>query len=119
METASTSAQNTSLIVHICPRQDWEQAQRAGQYRAASLDTEGFIHASRPEQVLGVANRFYRGINDLVLLWIEPGWLQAPLQFDPVDGDTYPHLYGPVNLEAVVRVTPFQAGADGEFNHLV
>ncbi len=118
MNLSEPAASETALIVHICARADWEQAQKDGAYRAASLEQEGFIHASRPEQVLGVANRFYRGRDDLLLLWIDPRRLSAPLKNELADGDTYPHVYGPLNLEAVVRVVPFPAAPDGGYYRL-
>lgn len=119
MNPSSSAAPESALIVHICPRSDWEQAQKAGEYRAASLAQEGFIHASRPGQVLGVANRFYRGHTDLLLLWIDPARLRVPLKIEAADSDTYPHLYGPLNLEAVVRVTPLPPADDGGYNRLL
>ncbi len=94
-------------IVHLCPRMDWEAAQQAGAYRPTSLDTEGFIHCSRPEQIAGVAERFFQGQRDLVLLWIDPALVRAPIRWEATDGELFPHIYGPLNLDAVIRVTAF------------
>lgn len=105
-------------IVHICTRSDWESARANGEYRAASLDSEGFIHCSRPEQVLAVANRYYQGSRDLLLLWIKPRRLQSELRNDPVGNDSYPHIYGPLNLAAVNVVRPLEADPDGIFRQL-
>jgi uncharacterized protein (DUF952 family) len=107
-----------TTILHICTRQDWEKAQVAGEYRPASLETEGFIHASRPEQILGVANRFYRGTNDLLLLVLDVRHLYAEIRWETADGEVFPHVYGPLNLEAIVAVVPLQSGEDGEFHQL-
>jgi uncharacterized protein (DUF952 family) len=106
------------MIVHIVARRVWEQAQQAGEYRAASLATEGFIHTSRPEQVLLVANRFYRGTPDLLLLWIDPQRLLAPLCDEASDGEIYPHIYGPLNLDSVLRVNTLAPDADGVYRIL-
>jgi len=103
------------MILHICSHSDWEHALQMGEYRATSLETEGFIHASRPEQVVGVANRYFHGASDLVVLWIDPARLQARLQSDPVGDDFYPHIYGPLNLDAVSRVTLLPPDLDGGF----
>jgi phosphopantothenoylcysteine decarboxylase/phosphopantothenate--cysteine ligase len=105
-------------IVHICPREAWEAAQANGEYRAASLDTEGFIHCSRPDQALAVANRYYQGSQDLLLLWIKPKRLHSELRFDPVGEDSYPHIYGPLNLDAVNVVRPLEVDTDGAFRKL-
>lgn len=93
------------LILHICDPLDWAAARQAGQYRAASLEQVGFIHASRPQQAPGVLARFYPGVRGLLLLWIDPQRLAAPLRWEAADGDLYPHIYGPLNLDAVVRVS--------------
>ena len=106
------------MIVHICPQEAWQAAQDNGEYRAASLASEGFIHASRPEQVLQVANRFYRGTPDLVLLWIDPQRVHAQIRWESVDGDLFPHIYGPLNMEAVTAVTDLLPDEDGQFNRL-
>lgn len=106
------------MIVHICEWAAWEEAQRAREYRPASLGAEGFIHASEPGQVLGVANRFYAGKTDLLLLWIDPQRLRPELRYEQADGDLFPHIYGSLNLDAVVAIYPFPPDADGIFRQL-
>jgi uncharacterized protein (DUF952 family) len=106
------------MILHICTRQDWEKALVDGKYRPASLEIEGFIHGSRPEQILGVANRFYRGNAELVLLVLDPSHLNAEVRWETADGDVYPHIYGPLNLDAVITVLSFSANEDGQFRQL-
>ena len=76
---------------------------------------EGFIHLSRPDQILKVANAFYRGLTDAILLWIDPARLNAELRWETVDADVFPHLYGPLNLEAVVAVSDLQPDSAGVF----
>ena len=58
---------------------------------------------------LDVANRFYQGISDLVLLWIDPEKLTSEIRWENVDGTLFPHIYGPINLDAVSSVTDLQA----------
>jgi uncharacterized protein (DUF952 family) len=99
-------------ILHITARSAWQQAQRDGAYRAPSLDQVGYIHFSKPEQVLGVANNFYRGEPDLVLLVIDATRLAAELRYEPPDempdsSQRFPHLYGTLNLDAVISVLDF------------
>jgi uncharacterized protein (DUF952 family) len=106
------------MILHILERWVWEEAQRAGEYRAASIATEGFIHASLPEQVLRVANRFYRDTPDLLLLWIDPQHLLAPLRYEASEGEIFPHIYGPLNLDSVLRVCELAPDADGVYRIL-
>jgi uncharacterized protein (DUF952 family) len=118
--------QGLSAIYHIAARGDWEAAQQRGAYRAPSLDTEGFIHCSTAVQVCGVANAFYGGRHDLVLLRLDPALLGDAVRFEsPVDPrtgttdaratDRFPHVYGAIELAAVVAVADFAPDADGRF----
>jgi uncharacterized protein (DUF952 family) len=106
-------------IVHMATRDAWQSAQEAGTYRAPSLESEGFIHFSTPVQVVRVANALYAGRTDLVLLVVDPWALIAELRYEaPVHEDSaelFPHLYGPLNLDAVKSVLPFPPGPDGTF----
>ena len=98
---------------HILSRGEWEAAREAGEYRPESLRTEGFIHLSEDKQWLRVANARYAGQTDLVLLSIRADRLKSPVHTEPADGDAYPHLYGPLNLDAVVDVFPLPCSPDG------
>lgn len=115
-----------SHIYHITRRDDWLAGKAAGQYTAASLASEGFIHFSTAAQVPAVANSFYQGQDDLVLLVVETEQLIVPLKWEaPIglpppsgatDQELFPHLYGPLNLAAVQRVLDFPPGPDGLFH---
>ena len=104
-------------LFHICSAADWKVGQAGGAYTAASLNTEGFIHCSLVSQILGVANNIYMGQTELVLLVIDSTVLTESLTYeDSYDhGQEFPHVYGPINLDAVVDVVDFPAGADGRF----
>ena len=104
------------LILHITTASEWAAAQAAGEYRAPSLDSEGFIHCSTPAQVTHVGDWFYRDVPDLVLLCIEPSELTSDLMWessaDAFAGE-FPHVYGPITIEAVRAVVPWRRGEDG------
>ena len=70
----------TRLIFHITTAPEWDAARGVGEYRAPSLDTEGFIHCSLPTQVNHVADWFYRDVPDLVLLCVDPAQLTLERQ---------------------------------------
>lgn len=109
------------FIVHLCTRQAWEAALADGEYRADSLAREGFIHCSRPDQILEVANSFYRQVPDLVLLWIDSCRVRNEICYEKAEleaQDEYPHIYGPINLEAVLSVKAFHVHADGYFRSI-
>jgi len=105
-----------SRIYHIVREPQWQAATQTGGYRGDTLDTEGFIHCSSREQVLDTANRFFRGAPDLVLLEIDEGLLRSPVRYEPGGEESlFPHIYGPLNLDAVVRILPFPSQPDGTF----
>jgi uncharacterized protein (DUF952 family) len=103
------------LILHITTRAAWEAARAAGRYEAPSLATEGFIHLSDPEQVVRVADARYSGVPDLVLLCMAADRLAAPLRYERSDAgeERFPHLYGALNLDAVLDVVPLTEGEAG------
>lgn len=105
------------MIVIITNRARWLEAHPTGVFVTTSLAGEGFIHASTPEQVVGSANRHFAGQHDLVLLCIDPARVRAEIRYEGRPGGTqYPHLYGPLNLDAVVAVLDLPAGPDGSFS---
>ncbi|AVT33982.1 DUF952 domain-containing protein [Plantactinospora sp. BC1] len=108
------------MIFHIAEASDWAAAQESGDYRVStrgrSLADEGFIHASRRGQVLGVAEAAYADAGPLLLLHIDPDRLVSPVRDDEVEpGIFFPHIYGPINLDAVVAVAPLERTVDGRF----
>ena len=112
------------IITHLASNDAWLASLKLGVYHAESLSTEGFIHCSKPSQIVGVANTFYRGQHGLVLLVIDPSKLEAELKWEPPtepeptharEGELFPHVYGPINLDAVMNVISFEPDADGNF----
>jgi uncharacterized protein (DUF952 family) len=110
------------MIVHIVKRSDWVVAVGRGTYAPASLRADGFIHCSTVAQVIETANRFYRGQDGLVVLCIDESRLKAELRFEApagapgkASGELFPHLYGELNVDAVVRVVEMPCEADGSF----
>jgi glutathione S-transferase len=105
------------LIYHIADERDWREAQRTGLYRVSTrgrtLDEEGFIHCSRASQVAAVAGRFYAGLSGLVLLTIDPARVRAEVRHEAVPGsdELFPHIYGPLDTDAVTRAEAFDPGA--------
>jgi uncharacterized protein (DUF952 family) len=111
-----------NLIYHIADRSEWERARAAGQYTRSTADKslaeEGFIHASQAAQVARTANKFYLDApGELVLLVIDASRLSAELRYEPVPGAElpFPHIYGPLNADAVVSAEPFAPGPGGTF----
>lgn len=105
------------IILHITTSGEWRHAMGVGIYQAASLSSEGFIHCSRREQVVRVANTFFRGQAGLVLLCIDRDRVIAQIRDENLEGgeEHFPHIYGPLNLEAVRQVINFVPGPEGLF----
>jgi uncharacterized protein (DUF952 family) len=114
--------ENQHLIYHITTASEWERALRDGQYamstRGRTLAEEGFIHASTAEQVAPVANMFYQGAGGLVVLVIDADRVQPGVRYEQVPGfgQPFPHIYGPLNTDAVVGTVRLEPGQDGNYS---
>ncbi len=104
------------LIVHLCTQKEWIDAQISGSFSDLSLKEEGFIHCSRPDQLLQVANHYYRQVTTLKVLWIDPQKVTSEICWEKIDGSYFPHIYGPIELAAVISVTSLQLDHDGYFH---
>lgn len=108
-------------LLHITTEIAWRAAQQRGVYEGDTLASDGFIHASFPHQVLEVAHQYYLQVPDLILLVIDPARLNAEVRYEQGSHEgadasqQFPHIYGPLNLNAVVAVAPLLRGADGAF----
>jgi uncharacterized protein (DUF952 family) len=112
-----------NVLVHICSADDWRRAQAVDELRPVSLNANGFVHLSTPEQVHLPANRLYAGRTDLVLLRIDPARLSSPVRWEPgvatdPDAMVFPHLYGALPVAAVINVTPYLPDEGGRFGPL-
>ena len=94
------------IIYHVTTAAEWKAAQEKGFYEAASLKAEGFIHCSEDHQVAGVLERYFSGQDNLLKLIIDTTKLTSRYvqEWSPSIRDTFPHIYGPINLEAVIDV---------------
>jgi uncharacterized protein (DUF952 family) len=105
-----------NTILHITQRQQWQAAKNIGLYRGPTLDTEGFIHCSTLAQVIGSANRFFKNQKDLVILVINCDRVTAEIRYE---GETinnlFPHIYGALNIDAVVQAIDFSCEEDSLF----
>jgi len=102
-------------IYHLVPRSSWEMVP-PGPYRAPSLESEGFIHCSNREQVARSANRFYSDKSEMLLLVVDPDRLTSELHDEEGrPGELFPHVYGPIDHEAIVEVTRLERGSDGRW----
>lgn len=94
------------IIYHITTTEDWNKAKSLGYYEHPSLKEEGFIHCSQENQVAGVLERYFAGATGLIKLVIDTDKLTSKYVFDwsPSTQDTFPHVYGPININAVTDI---------------
>lgn len=92
------------IIYHVTTAAAWSAAKENGFYETASLKSEGFIHCSQENQVAGVLERYFSGKKDIVKLVIDTDRLTSRFVFEwsPSTADTFPHVYGTINLDAVI-----------------
>jgi uncharacterized protein (DUF952 family) len=108
-----------AVIFHITTNNQWREAEHRGRYEAPSLASAGFIHCSDRHQVVRVANHIFRGTTGLIVLHIDTEKLVSPVVYENLEGgpEPFPHVYGPINLDAVAGITSFEPAEDGSFDH--
>jgi uncharacterized protein (DUF952 family) len=106
-----------AIIFHITERKAWDSAAAEEIYWTETFSIEGFIHCSTRDQVIQVANIRFRGQTELVLLSIDTDRVTAEILYENLEGgkQLFPHIYGELNIDAVVQVAEFEPGADGYF----
>ncbi len=94
------------MIYHITTSKDWESQMEKDTFIPADFHKEGFIHCCTAEQLPGVQERYFKGKNGLVLLLLDESKLKAELKYEPsTNNEKFPHLYGAINRDAVVKAT--------------
>jgi len=98
-----------AIVFHIAQRSDVQARQPEDDYHCASLTDEGFIHCCDKSQLAGVVARYYRGVDDLTLLLIDADRLTPALIHENTVGgsELFPHIYGPINADAIIDAVPF------------
>jgi uncharacterized protein (DUF952 family) len=95
---------DSRVLYHLTTRSAWQRAVAIGDYLTMSLEVDGFIHLSTETQWPAVRERLFADVAELVLLVIDPARLRNEIKFELADGDHYPHLYGPLDVSAVIEV---------------
>ena len=96
------------MIFHLTTKEQWEAALLEGEYRAASLLNEGFIHFSSYGQIFDVANAYYRSVADPVLIAVDNTKIGGELKWEGESGAEFPHLYRSLNVSEAIAVIPFR-----------
>jgi uncharacterized protein (DUF952 family) len=108
-------------IFHIIAPDVWAEAVKCGEYRPASVWTEGFVHFSFADQVAGTANLAYRDEPDLVVVEVESDRVDAELKVEDSyrGGTEFPHVYGAIPPESAVAIHPLRRATDGSWTFSV
>ncbi|MBL8178028.1 MAG: DUF952 domain-containing protein [Bryobacterales bacterium] len=94
-----------STLFHITRAEAWQSAVACGEYSTADLPSTGFIHLCSAEQTAFVLDKFFPIRDGLVMIHINAQRLRAEVRYEEAEpGMEFPHLYGPLNLDAVLRV---------------
>ena len=107
-------------IFHIVLKSDWEKAKSLGSYSPESLTKEGFIHCSHTDQIVKVANSFYKAVKGLIIIRIVENLVKAKVKHEPpleapLSGILFPHIYGDLNINSVDKEFDFPCKDDGTF----
>lgn len=105
------------MILHILKKKAWEEAKVKGTYLGDTLETEGFIHCSTAETVIEVANHNFKNVHDLILLCIDESKVEAQVKWEDLSniGIDFPHIYGSLNADSVIKTLIFEPGENGFF----
>ena len=105
------------LIFHVVKKEDWKSQKKDSRYHPDSLDSEGFIHCASGNNIEDVTNRLYEGETNVLLIIINTTLVEPEIRYESSDdSDTkYPHIYGPLNMDAVVDKIELAAEDDGSY----
>lgn len=117
LQTLEWQCTVSSVLLHIIGTDDLRSARETGEIVSPSLAEEGFIHCSYENQVLTPANQRFSGRHDLVLLVLDAQRIPSPLVIEDSygSGTEFPHVYGPIPVDAIIRIVEFPPNADGSF----
>lgn len=105
------------LILHLTPVDHYNSFAPGAPYFPTDYDREGFIHCTQGSGLmLQVANKFYRGVpGGFQVLILDADRITAPVKWEPAGSSLFPHIYGPLNRDAVIDIVALIRAADGEF----
>lgn len=96
------------IIYKIADHDAWAVAQKKGVFDGEPVDTaDGFIHFSTADQARETAAKHFAGVDNLVLVAIDAAILLGKIVWEPTRGGAlFPHLYEPLNMDAVLWEKP-------------
>lgn len=106
------------LLFHLTTKENWDKYKQSGNYEPESLDIDGFIHCSTGSQVEDTANRFFAEQDEILLLIIDASMIREDVKYekDEETGEKFPHIYGPISVNAIIDKIEIKAEDNGQFN---
>lgn len=113
---SAAGSRSAGIAYHLAPQEVWERQKVAGAYLPEAFDRDGFIHATNGlDRLLWVANQFYAAdARPHVVLAIDVSKLSSPMRYDD-ENEEFPHIYGPLNVEAVIGELLVERGDQGSY----
>lgn len=110
------ASRRAGIAYHLVPLEVWQARGGETTYLPDAYEADGFIHMTNGlEPLLQVANLFYRSdAREYLVLVVDTGRLASELRYDDED-EIYPHIYGPLNTDAVIGRLAVERNADGSF----
>lgn len=106
----------SEYIYLLSSKADYEDAVQKGELYRDSLESEGFIHASPKDQLTRVANKYYKEVEEPLVVILDSARIVPEVKWEPAAGSLYPHVYGPLNMDSVVKTIDISLGTNNEFN---
>lgn len=105
------------MIFHITHKTDWENSGGKEFYETESLVKEGFIHCSPEDMILESAKNFFKNQTGLLILCIDESKVKAEIKREDLynTGYEFPHIYGKLNKDAVIKTAEIETDINGEF----
>jgi uncharacterized protein (DUF952 family) len=99
-----------ATVCHLARSVEWAGYQQSGLISPPSLRSEGFVHCSTLEQSTTTIDRYFVGVDDLLIVTLDVAALGPGLRWEESHpGEWFPHVYGPIPMAAVIEVTPVAA----------
>jgi uncharacterized protein (DUF952 family) len=115
-EPGTRNSERGALTYHLVQRAEWEAADAGAPFTPVGFEREGFVHCTDGAvEVAATANRYFADLkDDLMVLVIDRSRLRAPVRYeDP--SHIYPHVYGPIERDAIVEAVLMTRDANGIF----
>lgn len=105
------------MILHCMKKTTLDERKNKEYWGKRNIETDGFIHCSTVEYFWRVAPNFKNIKDEMILVCIDENKLKSKVRYEDGDncGRKYPHIYGLVNNDAVVKILPFLRDKDGTY----